>query len=329
MKRTLRSILMISLLVPALAACNMPGSVAAPTVTFPTPNQTMTALFSGGESTKVILPVATNTPPPTNTPEVAAPTNTTAPTETASVSPTTAASATPAATATAVKPTNIPVDTSKRTGASAVAKYFSTAPTIDGDWGEWDHTQYPANAIVYGASNWKNDADLRPSFQVGWDNTYLYVGVKVYDDVYAATGSGANIYKGDDVEIQIDTNVSGDYFTASVNNDDFQLGVMPGKETAGSGTEAYLWLPNGKAGSRTDIKIGARRDNTELITRYEIAIPWTVFGITPANGMHLGFALSVSDNDNTGTAQQQTMMSSISTRTLLDPTTWGDLTLSK
>ena len=301
---------------------------AAPTVTFPTPNQTMTALFSGGESTKVILPVATNTPPPTNTPEIFAPTNTTAATQTATQAATQIKTITPAASAT-VKATSMPVDTSKRTGASAVAKYFSTAPTIDGDWSEWDHTQYPANAIVYGSSNWKNDADLRPSFQVGWDNKYLYIGVKVYDDVYAATGSGANIYKGDDVEVQIDTNVTGDYFTASVNNDDFQLGVMAGKETAGSSPEAYLWLPNGKAGSRTDIKIGAKRDNIEMITRYEFAIPWSVLGVTPASGMHLGFALSVSDNDSTGTAQQQTMMSSIATRALLDPTTWGDLTLTK
>jgi hypothetical protein len=63
--------------------------------------------------------------------------------------------------------------------------------------------------------------------------------------------------------------------------------------------------------------------------RLEAAIPWSVLGITPANGMHLGFAVSVSDNDKADENLQQSMISSTPNRVLTDPTTWGDLTLEK
>jgi hypothetical protein len=60
--------------------------------------------------------------------------------------------------------------------------------------------------------------------------------------------------------------------------------------------------------------------------RLEAAIPRSVLGITPYKGMHLGFAISVSDNDNPGT-QQESMVSNVPGRMLTDPTTWGDLVL--
>ncbi len=59
----------------------------------------------------------------------------------------------------------------------------------------------------------------------------------------------------------------------------------------------------------------------------EAKIPWSVFGLTPVDGARYGFALSVSDNDAAGTATQQSMVSSVSTRTLVNPTTWGTLIL--
>jgi hypothetical protein len=38
--------------------------------------------------------------------------------------------------------------------------------------------------------------------------------------------------------------------------------------------------------------------------------------------------VSVSDNDAVGTAAQQSMVSSVSSRTLLNPTTWGTMVLA-
>jgi hypothetical protein len=59
----------------------------------------------------------------------------------------------------------------------------------------------------------------------------------------------------------------------------------------------------------------------------EAMIPWTVFGVTPDAGDRFGFALSISDNDLTGAPVQQSLVSSVSTRTLTNPTTWGTLIL--
>jgi hypothetical protein len=81
------------------------------------------------------------------------------------------------------------------------------------------------------------------------------------------------------------------------------------------------------AGARTQIKIAATRNETEHLTRVEVIIPWSVFGINPKSGMHLGFALSVSDNDNTSSNVQQTMVSTSQNRSLFNPITWGDLLL--
>jgi hypothetical protein len=60
----------------------------------------------------------------------------------------------------------------------------------------------------------------------------------------------------------------------------------------------------------------------------EAKIPWTVFGVTPTSGDKYGFAISISDDDQADTAVQQSMVSSVITRKLLNPTTWGTLILA-
>jgi hypothetical protein len=59
----------------------------------------------------------------------------------------------------------------------------------------------------------------------------------------------------------------------------------------------------------------------------EASIPWSTFGVTPNAGSTFGFTLSVSDNDTPGTTEQQSMISSVDTRRLTNPTTWGTLIL--
>jgi hypothetical protein len=161
--------------------------------------------------------------------------------------------------------------------------------------------------------------------RVGWDKNYLYLGVRVIDATYVQNASGANLYKGDSVEILLDTNVSADYYLASLSSDDYQLGISPGSPTAGQNMAAYLWYPASAEGPRGNVLIAARpRDDGYVI---EAAIPWGIFGVTPFNGQHFGFAFSVSDNDNPNQNVQQSMVSSSPIRILTDPTTWGDLVL--
>ena len=132
---------------------------------------------------------------------------------------------------------------------------------------------------------------------------------------------------GDSIEILLDTNLFGDFSDPSLSSDDYQLGISPGRGDIDDDPEAYLWYPRATAGSRDQVKIAAVEGPG--VYRVEAAIPWSVFGVTPAEGLQIGFALSASDNDDTGEDVQQSMSSSVPNRVLTNPTTWGELILKK
>jgi hypothetical protein len=319
-----------------LAACNFSPTASPVTPTFPIPNQTMTALFSTQLPTIAItkvpglitatlpgqLPSATQAPavtatfPPISTATQPAPTEP-APTQPPATKTTVPTQPAPSSTS----------DTSHRTVISATSSLLSTKPALNGDWNDLPDKEYPAEIVVFGRNAWTNTNDLSASFKTGWDATYLYLGVKVHDNVYAQNATGVNLFKGDSIEVLLDTDVASDFFSTKTSADDFQLGISPGLGGVGGATEAYLWQPSNLAGSRTQVKVVALRSDSAGITRYEVAIPWSVFGVTPKSGKHFGFALSVSDNDSTSSNVQQSMVSNDKNRDLTNPTTWGDLTL--
>jgi hypothetical protein len=219
--------------------------------------------------------------------------------------------------------------TPKGPAPTARASFNSTAvlftPTIDGNWGEWPNAEINAGYVVFGGGNWTGSSDLNASFKAAYDVNYLYIAVKVIDDVYAQNATGYQIYLGDSLEILMDTNLVGDYYDRGISSDDFQLGISPGYKGITGTKEAFLWYPQSKRGPRTGVVIASQ----SLVDGYmvEAAIPWSIFGISPASGQHYGFAVSVSDNDNTTQNLQESMVSSASGRRFLNPTTWGDLVL--
>ncbi|PKO17883.1 MAG: hypothetical protein CVU39_05220 [Chloroflexi bacterium HGW-Chloroflexi-10] len=307
------------LFVAILSACNFPGQKTNPTPFFPTPNYTMTALFSMEipptiTPPAVVVTVVDNNPLPTQTPAAQA-TNTPV---VVTALPTAVATQAAAATNTAI---------TVRGGQWATAKFLSTAPKMDGDWGEWETTKYPAAYVVWGTADRKNEADLEGSYRIGWDSEYLFVAIKVLDDAYVQNASGQNMYKGDSIEILFDTNLYGDLNSNSLSADDFQIGISAGKGSITGEKEAYLWYPSSKAGSLSNVKIAST--NEEGAYRVEIAIPWSVFGITPASGQQYGLGISVSDNDKESENLQQSMVSNLPYRSFLNPTTWTVVTLSK
>lgn len=313
-------------IVVSFSGCNLSFLNLNPTPFFPTPNYTMTALFSVDEikatnpplefpvnTQEPLLPTVQPTSAVTEAPTQALPTITAYPT----IIPPINTSLPPIATNTAV---------TVRGGTWVTGKYMKTPPVMDSIWDEWDATKYPAKYVVYGASQWEDSDDLEGSFAVGWNETYLYLAVKVLDEKYAQNATGQDIYKGDSLEILFDTNLYGDLSTTSLNSDDFQIGISPGKGSINNETEAYLWFPYGKAGSIDEAIVASSQ--SEGIYRVEIAIPWKVFNITPASGQQYGFGFSVSDNDDTSQNVQQSMVSNLRNRKLIDPTTWTVLTLS-
>jgi hypothetical protein len=284
------------------------GAFASPSPTpflFPTPNMTLTALYR---------------PPtlslPTVTQQYVYPTYAGAPTTTSTAQVPTLGFITPSPTTTS---------TVNRPAGGVEAAFLVTAPTLDGMWDEWTTTEYPINTVVYGRSNWEGNNDLLGSYRIGWDNTYLYLAVKVHDDRYTQVSTGEYLYLGDSLEVLLDTNLTGDLLVKSLDGDDYQLGISPGRITMNMSPEAYLWFPVSLTGARTTVKIAAV--GGDGLYRVEVAIPWIIFNVAPFKELKMGFAASIMDNDLIGTAKEQTMMSSSSYRSLADPTTWGTVTL--
>jgi hypothetical protein len=302
--RLIIGILVLLLALPALSGC-FGGNQ-------PTPDLTLTALFAPTQGNLTFPPTWT----PQGTPGTPAPTSEV--TATKGPTGTTGATATSTLTSTAAP---LP----SRPGPLAYAYFQSVSPTIDGNWGEWvDNTvNYPIQSLVFGASNWSGNDDLEGSYILGWNNSYLFVGVKVHDDVYVQNETGDGIYLGDSIELLIDTDLYGDFYNDDLSADDYQIGISPGNPTVGTNPEAFKWYPT--AGGISSVPIGAYY--ADGVYRMEFAIPWSKLGVTPWSGEALGFAISISDNDNPSANEQQTMMSNDPLRHLTEPGTWGTMVL--
>ncbi|MFL7813122.1 MAG: sugar-binding protein [Anaerolineales bacterium] len=334
-KTKIRQLFVAFIVISLLSGCTLPGFSTPTPFSFPTPDKTMTALF---EPTQAVP--ATSAPgadsdgtgdQATETPVVALPTSTDTPEVTATDEPTAT-----------VESDDLYVGPDVRSGPSITATYINKNLNIDGDLYEWDPPiQKVINYVVYGASNWTNEEDCSGTVVAGWDEDYLYLGVRVKDDKYVQEGVKEQIYLGDSIEILFDRYVSADYYLQAMTADDYQIGISPGrygietcyvisgKVMTGCTPEppqAYMWFPKTEAGKKTEIKIGAIESGQGY--QVEFKIPWDLLGVAnPHVGDHYGFAISISDNDKAGTLNQQSMVSNVSTRFYSDPTTWGDLYL--
>lgn len=296
--RTRRILTGLSAMGLAVFACTLPGAVPPTPFAFPTANQTLTAIFAPTEGTTPSPPVSDGVPTIALTPAGTQPT---------------LPSATPGTLLT--RPNGTPVE----------ASFLAEAPTIDGDLGEWSTSPYSLTQVVYGASRWSGLADSSAVFYLGWDDTHLYLAARVTDDQYVQVSKGSSLYLGDSLEIQLDADLASDFFVAEVSGDDYQIGLSAGN-FGSIDPGAYRWYPLSKSGVPAGVEVAGK--STSSGYTLEASIPWSVFAITPAEGSRYGFVVSVSDNDAVGTAAQQSMVSSVSTRTLLNPTTWGTLVLA-
>jgi hypothetical protein len=247
-------------------------------------------------------------------------------TQSAGVTAPPAATPIPAAT-TALPPTPLPSFTppARSNGALIIAQRRN-APVVDGLLSDWSDWPYRAESAVFRPENWTGAADLNVQFALAWDEANLYLAAIVTDDAFVQTQRGEALFRGDSVEMLFDADLAGDFSGASLNGDDFQLGLSPGTNS-GDGAEAWLWFPRAAAGVPVNVVVASQQ--TALGYTCEAQIPWAMFGLRPAGGQRFGFALSASDNDSPGAADQQSMVSSVNTRRLSDPTTWGTLELGQ
>lgn len=183
-------------------------------------------------------------------------------------------------------------------------------PSIDGDLSEWHRSpgafKIKDENVVYGKTKWKGKNDLGGTLWLGWDKSYLYLAGKVIDDIFIQDKSGISLWKGDHLELYLDTKygkgVSKRGASIDFGEGQFQLGLSPGN-FAHTGDvffdilpEYIVFYPPELRVVEAGAKVAAVR--TEEGYNIEARIPWKLFGIIPDQGMVLGIDFTISDTDS-------------------------------
>jgi len=215
------------------------------------------------------------------------------------------------------------------TANDVVAVRLAAPPLIDGLLDEWGEVPVFESAhLVYQFSGWDGTDDLTALWRLAWDVSNLYISVEVADNVHVQTQTGNQIFRGDSIDVQFDTNREGDW-GPGLSPDDFQITFSPGDFATlppsafrfqGTASGQILDAPGGH-------HVNLQAQQTATGYRIEAAVPWGDLNLTPAEGLVIGLALNANDNDSPSTAVQEVMKSHIATRTLTDPSGWGTLTL--
>lgn len=203
---------------------------------------------------------------------------------------------------------------------------------VDGDLKDWtadpNFTLDQADQIVYAltAGNWAGPSDFSAKLWLGWTEDGFYLAAQITDNKLVQEWMGVDIWQGDYLEIQMDTELEADYDDPTLSADDFQLGFAPG-DFAGHPANYNVWYGVVDEALKKDIQ--QAQVKTAEGYNQEIFIPnGALGGLTITDGLSVGLNINPSDCDN-NLEPQKLMMSTSSVRALRDPTTWGKVTFVK
>ncbi|MCI0575246.1 MAG: hypothetical protein L0331_03440, partial [Chloroflexi bacterium] len=165
------------------------------------------------------------------------------------------------------------------------------APVIDGALTEWGGAPtYASSFRVFHSENWDATEDLTAVWRLAWDQNNLYIGVEVTDNVHVQTQTGNLIYRGDSLEMQFDTNRTGDYGNG-VNADDFHIIFSPGDfATLAESAFRFQGTSNGSLADAPGHNVAVQAQRTPAGYVLEAAIPWRDINVTPSEGLIIGIA---------------------------------------
>ena len=203
---------------------------------------------------------------------------------------------------------------------------------VDGDLSDWTgdptFTLNDKTHLAYKltSSSWAGPKDLSGQIWAGWTPDGLYFAVKVVDDIHVQKSADENLWHGDYVEFQFDTQLEKDRDRKSMNSDDYQIGVSAG-DFASVAPVAYAWFNGSDAAGVLNIQQAQVQTPDGYIL--EVFFPKDLLkGITLADKAIFGMNVSLSDADDPALGQKA-MLSTSPTRTYADPTTFGAITLVK
>jgi GH18 family chitinase len=201
---------------------------------------------------------------------------------------------------------------------------------VDGNLDDWTgqptFTLNNASQLAYklSSTSWGGPKDLSGQIWAGWTPDGLYFAVKVVDDIHIQLASDESLWHGDYVEWQFDTQLEKDWDKKSMNADDYQIGVSAG-DFKSVAPAAYAWFNGPDAPG--PIKIQQAQVQTPDGYILEVFYPKAVLkGITLSDKAVFGMNVSLSDADDPNIGQKS-ILSTSSTRTYADPTTFGEITL--
>jgi hypothetical protein len=187
-------------------------------------------------------------------------------------------------------------------------------PAVDGEWREWASVPNAlklnrAEQVVYGRGKWTSPDDLSATVWLAWRGEYLFVAVDVTDDRFRQTQRGGNLWKGDHVELYLDTIPDVELQRKPFGKGQFHFGFSPGNfQSTGDALfdlkpEAVVFAPNGMAAQ--GVLVAAKR--TEKGYALEAAVPWSLVGVKSTVGVPLAVEVGISDTDSDEPAQESLM----------------------
>ena len=200
--------------------------------------------------------------------------------------------------------------------AAEQSKYFSRRTsgtvTIDGNLQEFEGLSEKFGSLNTVTGTVISDQDCSAEFWSLWDDSDLYIGIKVTDDVLMDDSS--EIHWDDSAEIYIDAlnDKSGPY-----GSDDFQF-ITDISNTMVTFREGDpITMPSG-----TQYQILQNPGGYTL----EFSIPFSSLGITPAEGYKLGFDIGVNDDDD-GSGRDGQIMWNMSDQGYRNTSVFGEIGL--
>lgn len=199
--------------------------------------------------------------------------------------------------------------------------------TVDARAGDWPDsaTSVAIDQIVFDPNQeWAGASDLGGTARLCWTDESLYLLFDVVDDVHFQTQSGDNSYLGDEVELMFDSDLRGDFYKTSWDEDDHQLSLNPG-DFKGLKPAVYRYQP--VTGSVNAAKIAVKDLSDAGNYRLEASIGWGALGGQPVNNQNYGLCLALNDADHPDKPPaEDTLLSSCAGLAVSNPTTWGSAT---
>ena len=226
----------------------------------------------------------------------------------------------------------LPVSVVVDTGTGIVSKrpkvYYApcrraSGITVDGSLGDWNldspiRLGKPGHVQQLDKGKWSGPEDLSAEIWTAWDDSNFYMAARVKDDVFSQKESGADVWKGDNVQFALDPL----HIEAPGTTYEIGLALTP------SGPEVYCWYsPEGKrTGLIREATLAVIRSGD--LTTYEVSIPLSVLDpLKSQTGKTVGFSIILNDDDGEGRKGWLEWTSGIGRQK--SPSQYGDLTFTQ